>query len=89
MTRKEIVNTIVDRLGLPRNQTKKAVDTIFEGMKHALLRGERIEIRGFGVFQVNTRQPKVGWNLNTGEKVEVPEGKTVKFKPGKQLRELA
>lgn len=88
MTRKEIVTTIVDRLGLPRHQAKKAVDSIFTGMKEALIRRERIEIRGFGVFQVNTRRPKVGWNLNTGEKVKVPEGKTVKFKPGKNLREL-
>ena len=88
MTRKEIVNTIVDRLGLPRYQAKKAVDAIFDGMKDALIQGERIEIRGFGVFQILKRQAKVGWNLNTWEKVTVPEGKTVKFKPGKRLREL-
>lgn len=88
MTKIEIVKNIVENLGIPRRQAKKAVDSIFENLKQALIREERIEIRGFGAFQVNRRAAKVGRNLNTNEVIQVPEGKSVKFKPGKNLREI-
>ena len=88
MTKIEIVKNIVENLGIPRRQAKKAVDSIFENLKQALIREERIEIRGFGAFQVNRRASKVGRNLNTNEVIQVPEGKSVKFKPGKNLREI-
>ena len=88
MTRKELVSNIVNNCGFPHYQAKKAVDSFFEGLKEALIKEERIEMRGFGVFTVKKRMPKVGCNLNTGARVDVPAGKVVKFKPGKDLRTI-
>ena len=55
-------------------------------MKEALARGERIELRGFGVFVVKPRKRGVGRNPRTGEEVAIPSGKTIRFKPGKELQ---
>ena len=51
-----------------------------------MTRGERIELRGFGVFVVKPRKRGVGRNPRTGEEVAIPSGKTIRFKPGKDLQ---
>jgi integration host factor subunit beta len=56
-------------------------------MNDALVRGHRIEIRGFGSFSVNHRAPRLGRNPRNGESVEIPEKRVPHFKPGKALRE--
>jgi DNA-binding protein HU-beta len=53
-----------------------------------MARGERIEFRGFGVFQVKPRKRGVGRNPRTGREVKIPPGRTVRFKPGKELRDI-
>lgn len=57
-------------------------------MKTALQDEERIELRGFGVFQVKPRKKGVGRNPRTGKEVQIPPGKTIRFKPGKNLSEI-
>jgi DNA-binding protein HU-beta len=64
------------------------VDTILEAMKNALSEGKRIELRGFGVFQVRDRKKGVGRNPKTGVEVAIEPGKTVRFKPGKELKKI-
>ena len=56
-------------------------------MSDALVRGHRIEIRGFGSFSVNRRPPRIGRNPRSGESVQIPEKRVPHFKPGKALRE--
>ena len=63
-----------------------AVEALFEAMKAAMQKGERIELRGFGVFVVKPRKRGVGRNPRTGTQVAIPEGKTIRFKPGKDLQ---
>ena len=57
-------------------------------MKRAMERGERIELRGFGVFNVKPRKTGIGRNPRTGEEVRIPPGKAVRFKPGKELQNI-
>ena len=64
-----------------------AVKTILDAMGDALVRGHRIEIRGFGSFTVNRRPPRIGRNPRSGESVQIPEKRVPHFKPGKALRE--
>lgn len=66
----------------------EAVESLFESLKDAMARGERIEFRGFGVFQVKPRKRGVGRNPRTGREVKIPPGRTVRFKPGKELRDI-
>ena len=82
----DIVNRVADRTGVPKMKAEQAVDALFHSMKEALTRGERIELRGFGVFVVKPRKRGVGRNPRTGEEVAIPSGKTIRFKPGKELQ---
>ncbi len=64
-----------------------SVKVLIDTMTRSLARGQRIEIRGFGSFDLNHRPARIGRNPKTGEKVEVPEKYVPHFKPGKELRE--
>ena len=86
MIKLDIVNRVADRTGVPKMKAEQAVDALFHSMKEALTRGERIELRGFGVFVVKPRKRGVGRNPRTGEEVAIPSGKTIRFKPGKELQ---
>jgi len=89
MIKSDLVNKVMEATGLPKPKAVEAVGALFAGMKDALLRGDRIELRGFGVFQVKDRKRGVGRNPKTGREVEIPPGKTIRFKPGKSLRNMS
>jgi DNA-binding protein HU-beta len=82
----DIINRVADKTGVPKMKAEQAVEALFASMKEALTRGERIELRGFGVFVVKPRKRGVGRNPRTGEEVAIPSGKTIRFKPGKELQ---
>ena len=84
----DLVNRIVARTGVSKTKAEQAVDTIFDSMKQALKRDDRIELRGFGVFSVKPRKTGIGRNPRTGSEVSIPPGKAVRFKPGKDLQSL-
>jgi DNA-binding protein HU-beta len=84
----DIINEVVARSGLSKTNAEMAVETVFESMKKALAKGDRIELRGFGVFNVKPRKTGIGRNPRTGEEVNIPPGKAVRFKPGKELQAL-
>jgi DNA-binding protein HU-beta len=84
----DIVNAVVSRTGVSRAKAEQAVESVFDAMKTALGRGERIELRRFGVFNVRPRKTGIGRNPRTGQEVNIPPGKAVRFKPGKELQSL-
>lgn len=88
MIKADIVDHVADAADVPRGIASEAVETMLGALKQALLDGRRIELRGFGVFEVRDRKRGIGRNPKTGVEVEISPGKTVRFKPGKQLREL-
>ena len=88
MIKQDLIGRVVDRTGLPRNKAEAAVDAIFEGMKKALASGDRIELRGFGVFTIKPRKTGVGRNPRTGTEVSIAPGRAVRFRPGKDLQLL-
>ena len=89
MIKLDIVNAIVAKVpGISRSKAEQAVETVFEAMKNALGRGDRIELRRFGVFNVKPRKTGIGRNPRTGQQVSIPPGKAVRFKPGKELQSL-
>ena len=88
MIKQDLIQRIVERTGLPRVKAEAAVDAIFEAMKNALGQGDRIELRGFGVFNVKPRKTGVGRNPRTGAEVSIAPGKAVRFKPGRELHAL-
>lgn len=88
MIKADIVMRVSDVSNVPRMKAVQAVDTIIDAMKDALCEGRRIELRGFGVFQVRDRKKGVGRNPKTGVEVAITPGRTVRFKPGKDLKNL-
>ena len=88
MIKIDLVNRVADTADVSRAKAAVAVDTIFITMKHALRDERRIELRGFGVFQIRDRKRGVGRNPKTGVEVAIAPGKTVRFKPGKELRDI-
>jgi len=88
MIKADLVNRVAETSDVSRVKAAQAVETIFAEMKYALCNGKRIEFRGFGVFQVRDRKRGVGRNPKTGVEVAISPGKTVRFKPGKDLKNL-
>ena len=88
MIKLDIVNAVVNKTGVSRSKAEQAVETVFDAMKKALGKGERIELRRFGVFNVRPRKTGIGRNPRTGQEVSIPPGKAVRFKPGKELQTL-
>src|SRR6476646_677227 len=84
----DIINEVVNKTGITKTKAELAVETVFESMKKALAGGERIELRGFGVFNVRPRKTGIGRNPRTGAEVNIPPGKAVRFKPGKELQSI-
>lgn len=88
MIKQDIVEEVAHRTGLSKTNAEIAVEAVFETMKRVMERGERIELRGFGVFNIRPRKTGIGRNPRTGEEVILLPGKAVRFKPGKALQSL-
>jgi nucleoid DNA-binding protein len=87
VTKKEIVKTISDEIGLTQLKTKEIVQKTFDAIVETLVEERRIELRNFGVFEVKKRAARKARNPRTGAKVYVPEKFVVTFKPGKEMEE--
>lgn len=89
MTKSGLIEKVADRTPhVSKKDTEIVVNTIFDSMTEALKAGQRIEIRGFGSFQVKVREAREGRNPKTGEEVYIPAKRTPFFKVGKELKEM-
>jgi nucleoid DNA-binding protein len=87
MTKKEIVRSISDELGLPQQQVKQIVQKLFSELIETLAEDGRIELRNFGVFEVKIRAARSARNPKTGEQMPIPARSVVTFKPGKEMED--
>lgn len=87
MTKKDIVRTISEEIGLTQLRTKEIVQKTFDAIVEVLVEERRIELRNFGVFEVKRRAPRKARNPRTGDRVDVPEKYVVTFKPGKDMEQ--
>lgn len=85
VTKKEIVKSISEELGLTQLRTKEIVQKTFDAIVETLVEERRIELRNFGVFEVKMRAARKARNPRTGGQVEVPAKFVVTFKPGKEM----
>ena len=88
MVKSELVQVLKDKVELSKAQAEKVVDIFFETITDTLSQGDRVEIRGFGSFSVNSYKSYVGRNPKTGDQINVPPKKLPFFKVGKQLKKL-
>ncbi len=89
MTKAELIERVSERIqGLTKRQTEVIVNSVFNSIKEALSKGNKIEIRGFGSFKIRQRRQRDGRNPKTGVSVSVPAKRVPFFKAGKELKEM-
>jgi len=88
MIKYDIVKKVHETVGISKPDAQKAIDLIIDSIKDSILNEERVEFRGFGIFEIRAKKLGVGRNPKTGEVIPIKAGKALKFRPGKQLREV-
>jgi DNA-binding protein HU-beta len=89
MIKTDLVNRAMREVGVSRTTAVLAVEAIINALLQSLVRGDRIELRGFGVFEVKNRKRGIGRNpKRPKEEFPIPPGLTIRFKPGKELRNM-
>lgn len=86
MTKKDIVLKVADTIGKRQILVKKIVQETLDCIVEALARGEKVELRNFGVFKIKSRRQRTGRNPRTGQIVPVPPRKVAIFKPGLEMK---
>ena len=86
MTKADLAALVVEK-GLTKKQAMEAVEATFEALKEAMSKGEKIQLVGFGSFQVRAKRARKGRNPQTGSEIIIAARKVLKFKPGKALQQ--
>jgi nucleoid DNA-binding protein len=88
MTKAEFVESLAATLNQSKSESERVLGAVFAVLKQALQRGEKIDLRGLGVFKVRESKPRQARNPRTGEALSIPARKAAVFKPGKELSAL-
>ncbi|MCM3772374.1 MULTISPECIES: HU family DNA-binding protein [Priestia] len=87
MNKTELLDAVATKSELTKQDSKKAVDALFETISNTLAKEEKIQLVGFGTFEIRERAERTGRNPQTGEEMTIPASKVPAFKPGKELKE--
>ena len=88
MTKKELVESVVEKTGFKVKEAEKSVNVIIESITEALKKGDKVQLVGFGTFEVRNRAARTGHNPQTGKEINIPATKVPAFKPGKALKDV-
>lgn len=86
MSKASLVNDVATATGLSKKQASEAINALLSSIKANLAAGEKVQLIGFGTFEVRERAARKGRNPQTGEEIEIPATKAPAFKPGKGLK---
>lgn len=87
MNKTDLINKVAEVTELSKKDATKAVEAVFDAISEALQSGDKVQLVGFGNFEVRERSARKGRNPQTGEEIEIPSSKVPAFKPGKALKE--
>lgn len=87
MNKTDLINAVAEQAELTKKEAGLAVDAVFESIQNSLSKGEKVQLIGFGNFEVRDRAARKGRNPQTGEEIDIPASKVPAFKPGKALKE--
>ncbi len=88
MNKSELVVTVAEKCGFSKKDSEKAVIAVLDAISDALQQGDKVQLVGFGTFEVKDRAPRKGHNPMTGEEIDIPASKAPTFKAGKALKDL-
>lgn len=86
MTKAELVSAMAEKTGLTNKDAAAAVNAFTESVKDALVKGDKVQLVGFGTFEVAERAARMGRNPSTGESIQIAASKTAKWKPSLALK---
>lgn len=87
MNKTELVSSIAEKSELTKKDAEKALNALFASIEEALAKGEKVQLVGFGTFEVRERKARTGRNPQTGEEIQIAAAKVPAFKAGKALKE--
>jgi DNA-binding protein HU-beta len=87
VNKSELVASVAEAAELTKKDAEKAVNAVFASVQKALVEDDKVQIIGFGTFEVRTRAARKGRNPQTGETIDIPESKNPVFKAGKALKD--
>ncbi len=83
----ELIESVATATGLTKKDATAAVDAVFTSIQESLSKGDKVQLIGFGNFEVRERAARKGRNPQTGEEIEIPASKVPAYKPGKALKD--
>lgn len=87
MNKTELINAVAEKTTLSKKDCEAAVTAVFDAITESLIQGEKVQMVGFGSFEVKRRAERVGRNPQTKESIQIPASKAPVFKPGKALKD--
>ncbi len=87
MNKAELVNSVAEKTGLTKKDSESVITAVFDTVSDALTGGDKVQLVGFGSFEVKDRKARVGRNPKTKEKISISASKSPVFKPGKALKD--
>jgi DNA-binding protein HU-beta len=87
MTKPQLIESVATATGQPKTEIEHTLEAILDRMSSALVSGERIELRGFGIFEAKETKARTGRNPSTGAAIEIPASRKAAFRPSKELKE--
>lgn len=87
MNKTDLINAVAEKAELSKKDATNAVDSVFDSISDALAEGEKVQLIGFGNFEVRERAARKGRNPQTGEEIEIAASNAPAFKPGKALKD--
>lgn len=87
MNKSELISVVAEKSGLTKKDTEKVVNAVFESISEALANGDKVQVIGFGTFDVRERKEREGRNPATGAAIKIPASKVPVFKAGKALKD--
>ena len=87
MNKADLINVVADKTGLTKKDSEKAINGVFESISDALAGGEKVQLVGFGAFEVKSRAARMGRNPKTKESIQIPASQSPVFKAGKALKD--
>ena len=88
MNKAELINAVAEKSGLSKRDSEQAVSAVIDVITDSLCQGDKVQLVGFGAFEVRERAQRMGRNPKTKESIEIPASRVPVFKPGKALKDI-
>lgn len=89
MNKTELVSSVAEKAGITKKDADRVINALFSTIEEALVKGDKVQLVGFGTFEVRERAARTGRNPQTGAEIQIPATKVPAFKPGKALKDAA